>query len=82
VGCDVSAAMLDRAARKVPPAVELVVADMRGLPELGSFDLVWSLNDTVNYLEDGDDLHRAFAQVAARLAPGGCSCSTPTRMTS
>jgi SAM-dependent methyltransferase len=71
VGCDVSAAMLDQAARRLPPAVDLVVADMRGLPDLGSFDLVWSLNDTVNYLADSDDLRRAFAQVTARLAPAG-----------
>jgi predicted TPR repeat methyltransferase len=70
-GCDLSAAMLEHAARKLPPTVELVEADMRALPELGSFDLVWSLNDTVNYLAEADDLRLAFAQVSARLAPGG-----------
>jgi SAM-dependent methyltransferase len=71
VGCDASAAMVERAARKLPSTVDLVVADMRALPELGTFDLVWSVNDTVNYLVDVGDLRRAIAQAAARLAPGG-----------
>jgi SAM-dependent methyltransferase len=71
VGCDASAAMVAQAARKLPSAVGLVVADMRALPDLGSFDLVWSVNDTVNHLLDVDDLRRAVAQAAARLAPGG-----------
>jgi len=63
--------MIGQAAGRLPPAVELVVADMRALPALGAFDLVWSVNDTVNYLAGADDLHRAFAHMAEALAPGG-----------
>src|SRR4051812_45169006 len=44
VGCDISAAMLARAAEKAP-AAELVQADMRSLDRLGSFDLVTCLDD-------------------------------------
>jgi SAM-dependent methyltransferase len=72
VGCDVSTAMLARAAAKLPGRATLVAADMRSLPEdLGAFDLVWSVNDTVNYLADADGLRAALAQAAAHLAPGG-----------
>jgi len=59
VGCDVSAAMLQRAACKLPAGVELVVSDLCALPELGCFDLVWSVNDTVNYLVAPAELRRA-----------------------
>jgi SAM-dependent methyltransferase len=71
MGCDASAGMIEQAARKLPPAIRLVVADMCTLPRLGSFDLVWSVNDTVNYLPDADGLRRALARAAACLAPGG-----------
>jgi SAM-dependent methyltransferase len=71
VGCDVSAGMLEQAACKLPGNVPLVVADMRSLPALGSFDLVWALNDGVNYLADGADLLRAFTEVARCLEPDG-----------
>jgi SAM-dependent methyltransferase len=71
VGCDVSAGMIEQAARKLPSNVRLVVADMCALPDLGSFDLVWALNDGVNYLADAADLQRAFVHVASCLAPDG-----------
>jgi SAM-dependent methyltransferase len=71
VGTDVSAAMLEQAARKLPAGIPLVVADMRSLPDLGSFDLIWALNDAINCLLGHDELRRAFAQVTACLRAGG-----------
>ena len=71
VGCDVSPGMLERAAHRLPADVPLVLADMRALPELGSFDLIWALNDGLNYLAEAADLRRAIAEVASRLRPGG-----------
>ena len=71
VGCDVSPGMVERARRKLPAGVPLVVADMCALSELGSFDLIWALNDGLNYVLDGADVRRAFAEVASRLRPGG-----------
>ena len=60
-GCDLSPAMLDLAAEEAPD-VPLVVADMRKLPHLGDFDLVLSLNDSINYLlGDGDLIHALSA---------------------
>src|SRR5262249_14134751 len=54
-GCDLSAAMLAEARRKFGDAVALDTADARALPVYGEFELVWALNDVVNYLtEDGD----------------------------
>jgi SAM-dependent methyltransferase len=70
-GCDASAGMLEQAARKLPPAVRLVAADMCALPDLGTFDLVWSLNDTLNYVADPGALRRALANAAACLRPEG-----------
>ncbi len=70
-GCDTSGGMLAQASRRLPQDVELIAADMCALPELGTFDLVWSLNDTVNYLEDVSELRRAFASVSATLDPSG-----------
>jgi SAM-dependent methyltransferase len=71
VGCDASAGMVAVAKRKLAGTARLVVADARDLPALGSFDLVWLVNDTVNYLVGDGDLRRAIAAAAARLAPGG-----------
>jgi SAM-dependent methyltransferase len=71
VGCDVSGEMVEQARRKLAGAVQLVVADMRALPNLGHFDLVWSVNDGVNYLTEPGDLATVFAGVCERLAPGG-----------
>jgi SAM-dependent methyltransferase len=69
--CDVSAAMVMRARAKVGDAVRFEVADMRALPAYGEFDLVWSLDDAVNYLLGADELERALAGMAANLAPDG-----------
>ncbi len=71
VGCDVSPAMIEEARRKYGDAVPLEVADFRELPTLGEFDLVWALNDVVNYLVEDGDLERALAGMRANLAPDG-----------
>jgi len=70
-GCDISASMLEVARAKVGEGVRLSVADMRELPVLGEFDLVWSLDDAVNYMLDEDELTRALRGMAANLAPTG-----------
>jgi SAM-dependent methyltransferase len=69
-GCDISEAMLERAQLKAPEA-RLVVADMRTLDHLGSFDLVTCLDDALNYLLETRELAAALAGIRANLAPGG-----------
>lgn len=69
--CDVSPEMLERARGKVGEDASLLVADMRELPALGQFDLVWAVNDTVNYLASGDDLAAALGGMRSNLASGG-----------
>ncbi len=71
VGCDLSPAMLKEARRKFDDTIPLYEADIRELPVLGQFELVFALNDVVNYLLDDGDLDRAFAGIRANLAPGG-----------
>jgi SAM-dependent methyltransferase len=68
-GCDLSPAMLKVAAEV--GGVDLRVADMRKLPRLGAFELVLSLNDSVNYLLGDDDLVLALAGMRANLAENG-----------
>jgi SAM-dependent methyltransferase len=70
-GCDISPAMLEAARTKVGDRAELVAADMRALPDLGEFDLVWSVNSAINYLLDGDELAATLAGMRRNLAPGG-----------
>jgi SAM-dependent methyltransferase len=69
--CDISPAMLARARAKVGGAVPLSVADMRDLPEIGKFDLVWALDDSINYMLSEDELLKALNGMGANLAPGG-----------
>lgn len=69
--CDISPAMLDIARAKVGDDAELLVADMRDLPPLGKFDLIWSLNDSVNYLLTVEELRGALGSMRRNLAPGG-----------
>lgn len=71
IGCDISPAMLARAREKVGDEVPLVVADMRELPAFGEFDLVWAVNDAINYLLSVGELEAALAGMRANLAPGG-----------
>jgi SAM-dependent methyltransferase len=70
-GCDLSPAMLERARAEADDKVELEVADMRELPLFGEFELVLSLNDSVNYLLGEGDLERALAAMRANLADDG-----------
>jgi SAM-dependent methyltransferase len=69
--CDISPAMLELARAKAGDAVQLSVQDMRKLPRLGEFDLVWALDDAVNYLLSGEDLQEALGRMRANLAPDG-----------
>lgn len=71
VGCDLSPAMLQEARRKFGDAVPLHEANVLDLPVFGEFDLVWALNDVVNYLLEDGDLAKALAGMRANLAPGG-----------
>jgi ubiquinone/menaquinone biosynthesis C-methylase UbiE len=70
-GVDVSDAMLTEASRKTDGRVRLVQADMRELPVLGAFDLVWCLGDALNYLDREDELCAALAGFRRNLAPDG-----------
>ena len=70
VGCDSSSAMLAEAARKAPEA-QLVLADMRELPELGRFDLVTCIDEPLNYLTTESDLLAAFRSIETNLAADG-----------
>lgn len=69
--CDISPSMLALAQAKAGNAARLSVADMRELPVFGEFDLVWALDDAVNYLLSGEELSRALEGMRANLAPGG-----------
>jgi SAM-dependent methyltransferase len=70
-GCDISPAMLERARKKAGDAPQLAVADMLDLPEFGEFDLVWALDDAINYLLSPAELRQALAGMRANLAPTG-----------
>ena len=70
-GCDVSASMLELARKKAGDGVRLAVADMRALPQLGEFDLIWSLDDAINYLLSEEELESALAGMRENLAPTG-----------
>jgi SAM-dependent methyltransferase len=69
--CDISPSMLERAREKAGDTVELSVADMTELPEFGGFDVVWALDDAVNYLLSTEELRRALAGMRANLATTG-----------
>lgn len=70
-GCDVSPSMLELARAKAGDAARLSVADMRELPEFGKFDLVWALDDAVNYLLSVEELGDALSGMRANLTPDG-----------
>jgi SAM-dependent methyltransferase len=70
-GCDISPGMIEEARKKFSDTATLLVADMRELPALGEFDLVWSVNDAVNYLLSPEELQAALGGMRANLAPDG-----------
>jgi len=70
-GCDISPAMLVQAREKAGDAVQLAIADMLDLPEFGEFDLVWALDDAINYLLSPEELGQALAGMRANLAATG-----------
>lgn len=70
-GCDISPAMLALAGEKSGGSVELSVADMRELPVLGEFDLVWALDDAINYLLSTEELEAALRGMRENLADTG-----------
>jgi SAM-dependent methyltransferase len=70
-GVDISAAMLAQARAKLGPAVPLRTADVRCLPALGEFDLIWCLGDALNYLADEDELVAAFTGMRRNLRREG-----------
>ena len=71
VACDVSPAMVAHARERAAGRAEVVVADARELPRLGSFDLVTCLDDCLNYLLSDDEVAAALSGVSRNLRPGG-----------
>ncbi len=69
--CDISAAMVELARKRASDAVELSVADMLELPRFGEFDLIWALDDAINYLLSAEELERALTGMRANLAATG-----------
>lgn len=73
-GCDLSAEMLHRARARYGDRddLELRQEGLLEMPRLGpAFDLALALNDVLNCLTADGDLERAFAGIAANLAPAG-----------
>jgi ubiquinone/menaquinone biosynthesis C-methylase UbiE len=69
--CDISPEMLELARTKVGDGATLLTADMRELPDLGEFDLIWAVNDAINYLLSAEELEAALAGMRRSLAPDG-----------
>jgi SAM-dependent methyltransferase len=70
--CDISPSMLELARAKAGDVARLSVADMRELPTFGEFDLVWALDDAVNYLLSGEELGKALSGMRATWLPADC----------
>src|SRR3954452_14367490 len=70
-GCDIAPAMVALAEEKAGDCVELSVADMRELPRFGEFDLVWALDDAINYLLSVEELDEGLCGMRDNLAGGG-----------
>jgi SAM-dependent methyltransferase len=69
--CDISPGMLEIARQRAGDRAELLVADMRTLPVLGEFDLVWAVNDAVNYVLSDEELRAALGAMARNMTPDG-----------
>ncbi|HEX5989300.1 MAG TPA: class I SAM-dependent methyltransferase [Solirubrobacterales bacterium] len=70
-GCDVSPAMIEIARAKVGHGASLRVADMRELPSFGKFDLIWVINDPINYLLSTEELEATLKGIRQNLAADG-----------
>lgn len=70
-GCDISPRMLDVARAKIGDRATLFEADMRELPDIGEFDLIWAINDPLNYLLDVEELEASFDGMRRNLAADG-----------
>ncbi len=70
-GCDISPSMVELAREKAGDAVHLAIADMRELPRFGEFDLIWALDDAINYLLSSEELEQALVGMRKNLAPTG-----------
>jgi SAM-dependent methyltransferase len=70
VGLDGSAAMLERAGRRLGDRALLVQSVLPAIPDLGRFDAAVSTFDTLNYLQP-DAFTTTMAAVGDRLRPGG-----------
>jgi ubiquinone/menaquinone biosynthesis C-methylase UbiE len=70
-GCDISPQMLAIAEEKFGDRAELFVADMRKLPQIGEFDLIWAINDPLNYLLSVEELEATLDGMRRNLAPTG-----------
>ena len=71
VGCDISSAMLRIASEKSGDSVSLHCADARDLPVFGQFDLVWALNDSLNYMMSRSELVATLRSMRANLTETG-----------
>jgi SAM-dependent methyltransferase len=69
--CDLSPEMAARAAAKAGGRARVEVCDMRRLPRYGRFDLVWCLDDSLNYLLGTDDLVAALSGMRDNLDDDG-----------
>jgi len=70
-GVDISEVMLAHAHGKTEDRAHLIHADMRALPLLGEFDLVWCLGDALNYVDTPAELTATLAGLKRNLAPDG-----------
>lgn len=70
-GVDVSPGMLALAAERLGADTPLHCHDMRELPRLGEFDVIWSISDSVNFVLDDAGLVDTFAGFRRNLAPDG-----------
>lgn len=68
-GCDISPAMVELARAKAGARARISVADMRRLPRYGEFDLVWCLDDAINYLLGIEEVDQALRSMLPNLEP-------------
>jgi SAM-dependent methyltransferase len=70
-GIDISEAMLAEARRKTGGRARLLWGDVRELPAVGEFDLIWCLGDALNYLDTEMELAAALVGMRRNLARDG-----------